>query len=282
MAKQVVSVVSEWRSVAPTVETHGYSSAELMACVFARQITDNSMVGVPGVRSEVALAAVGLAARLYTQNLLFVNMSIIRAQDHLRSLTLTGFTFEYERLRSAPAIYEQDRFYDLLHRGSIDYMFGGGMQIDQWANTNTVAVGGWERPTLRGPGGAGLSSVTYAQRYFLWLNEHSTRVFVPEVDFISAAGPHARRKAGGYRPGGVPDVATPLATFSIEPDTLRLSLRSVHEGVDPATVVRNTGFDLGPMDGEVPVTAPPTPEELATLRNEVDPRGILREEQPYG
>lgn len=263
------------------LEPTSYTGAELMACVFARQIPDNTVGGVPGVRSEVPLAAVGLAARMQAPNLVCITMAPIFAGISKEQLVLTGFTFEYARERGSVAIFEQEYMYDWLHKGVFKWMFGGAMQIDKHADTNTVCVGDWRKPKVRGPGGAGLSAVTYADHYFIWINEHSRRVFVEKVDFISAAGPRSRRLANSYRPGGTPLVVSPLAVMDVDPVTERLRLKSVHPGVTLEEVLDNTSFDLA-VQGEAPKTQQPTAREMEILRNEVDPMGILIHEEPLG
>ena len=57
-----------------------------------------------------------------------------------------------------------------------------------------------------------------------------------------------------------------------------MQIRSLHPGVSAEQVIEATGFELPPPDGDLPVTAEPTDEELRILRDEVDPTGArLRE-----
>jgi len=51
------------------------------------------------------------------------------------------------------------------------------------------------------------------------------------------------------------------------------TLVSVHPQVRLADVVENTGFPLQ-IPKEVPVTPPPSNEELRLLREEIDPKGV--------
>jgi glutaconate CoA-transferase subunit B len=112
------------------------------------------------------------------------------------------------------------------------------------------------------------------------VNQHSRRVFVERCDFISTfgwgtGGADARRKLG--LPGGGPRYCvTPLAVLDFEPESKRLRLRSVHPTVTVADVVAATGFELIVPD-RVPLTEPPTQEELEILRSRVDPGGLLRQ-----
>ena len=54
-----------------------------------------------------------------------------------------------------------------------------------------------------------------------------------------------------------------------------MRLVSVHPGYTVDDVVANTGFELV-IEGEVPITTPPTEWELGVLRNQVDRGGKLR------
>jgi glutaconate CoA-transferase subunit B len=89
-----------------------------------------------------------------------------------------------------------------------------------------------------------------------------------------AGGPDARRALG--LPGGGPRYCvTPLAILDFEETSKRLRLHSVHPGFTVDDVAAQTGFPLV-VPPTVPTTVPPTVEELAILRERVDPQGFLR------
>jgi hypothetical protein len=56
-----------------------------------------------------------------------------------------------------------------------------------------------------------------------------------------------------------------------------MRLASLHPGVGVDEVVENTAFELA-IDGDVPETRTPTPEELRILRERIDPLGFGRKE----
>jgi hypothetical protein len=58
-----------------------------------------------------------------------------------------------------------------------------------------------------------------------------------------------------------------------------MRLKSVHPGVSVDQVVENTGFELV-IEGDVPETRLPTAEELALIREQIDPKGVLGREVP--
>jgi glutaconate CoA-transferase subunit B len=71
-----------------------------------------------------------------------------------------------------------------------------------------------------------------------------------------------------YRLGGLEAVITDLGVLEFAAGRGRLELGSVHPGVTLEQIQERTGFPLhAPVP--VPVTEPPTPEELALLRGPV-------------
>lgn len=256
-----------------------YSVSELMACIFARQIRDWDVGGVPGLRAEVPLAAVGLAKRLYAPNLV-----VYTPVGELNgAIQLTGTSMDHAQTLNAMSSPSLDDVFDMNHRGDRGWIFYGGMQVDAYANINLVCIGDdWHLPTLRGPGAAGGDSHNFVGKIFIWLNRHDTKVFVPRVDFVSTVGfgPRSRQELG--LTGHGPDlIVTPICCLKFNVKQGQMELVSVHPGVSTAEVLDSTGFDLL-LPSRVPVSDPPTEEELATLRRDVDPLGLLRVNASHG
>ncbi len=138
--------------------------------------------------------------------------------------------------------------FDLAGQGRIDVFFLGEAQIDGEARINLVQAEG-----RRFPGSFG-SAFMYAvvPNVILFREEHSPRVLVPKVEFVSAAGnPSA--------------LLTGKALFAWQKDRQRWLLESLHDGED---VRARTGFDYdAPPD--VPRTPAPSAEDLAVLRGPV-------------
>src|SRR5262249_55541532 len=105
-------------------------------------------------------------------------------------------------------------------------------------------------------------------RVILFREEHTRRVMVDKVDFISAPG---RSEAGVYRKGGPHALLTNLALFDYNKERMRFRLRSVHPGHDFEEVLDNTGFSFDRPD-VVPETPAPDAATLALMR------GRIREE----
>ena len=79
----------------------------------------------------------------------------------------------------------------------------------------------------------------------------------------------------GLPEGGPKLVFSPLGVFDFEPTTKRMRVRSLHPGATIEQVQAQTGFEML-VDGKLPITALPTPNELKILREKVDTSAALR------
>jgi glutaconate CoA-transferase, subunit B len=160
--------------------------------------------------------------------------------------------------------------FDLAGQGRIDVFFLGGAQIDGEANINLVQAGG-----SRFPGSFGSAFMYFAAgRTILFREEHSERVLVPKVEFISAPGwspPEVERR------GGPQALVTGKAVFAWQKDKRRFRLQSVHPGGSAGDIRRCTGFDYD-ADAVVPQTPEPSAAELALMRGPV--AKVIAEDYP--
>jgi glutaconate CoA-transferase, subunit B len=132
--------------------------------------------------------------------------------------------------------------FDCAGQGRIDAFFLGGGQIDGQANINLVGIGEYPQQKVRWSGSFGSAYLYFVvPRVILFRDEHSRRVMVEKVDFISAPG---LSKENVYRPGGPHALVTPLCHFSFDKDQGRFKLESVHPGHTVEEVRDNTGFDF--------------------------------------
>jgi glutaconate CoA-transferase, subunit B len=153
--------------------------------------------------------------------------------------------------------------FDCAAQGRIDVFFLGGGQIDGEANINLVGTGGYPRSTVRFPGSFGSAYLYFlVPRVILFREEHSRRVFVPKVEFISAPG---WSPAETYRPGGPVALLTGLCLFRIDRVRHRFVLESVHPGHTAEEVRDHTGFDFDAPEA-VPTTPTPDAATLAAIR----------------
>ena len=167
----------------------------------------------------------------------------------LRRMVDPGFRVSLQQRRAANPFTEGSReLFDLAGQGRIDTFFLGGAQIDGSAAINLVRADG-----KRFPGTFG-SAYMYAvtRNIVLFREEHSKRVLVPKVEFVSARG---NPKA----------LLTGKALFSWQKDKRRFRLESTHEKGD---IRADTGFDFD-APADVPLTSPPSAEELKLLRGPV-------------
>ena len=222
----------------------GHTPEELLIAVIARLIEGARHVAV-GNSSPIPGSAALLARALSGDRM---RVSVLGSQRH------NSFTDGGREL------------FDCAAQGRIDVFFLSGGQIDGEANVNLVGTGDYPRSEVRFPGSFGSAYLYFlVPRVVLFREEHSRRVLVPRVDFISAPGLSA---ANVYRPGGACALVTGKAVFAFERERGRFRLESVHPGHDGAEVRANTGFDYD-APAELPTTPAPEPETLALLRGRV-------------
>lgn len=156
--------------------------------------------------------------------------------------------------------------FDCAGQGRIDAFFLGGGQIDGRANVNLVGVGDYPRTKVRWPGSFGSAYLYFVvPRVILFREEHTPRVLVDRVDFVSAPG---LSDEGVYRTGGPVALLTGKCLFRFDRARPGFALDSIHPGHDLAEVRAATGFDFA-HDGSPPQTALPDPATLALLRGRV-------------
>ncbi|KAB7532401.1 hypothetical protein ET532_029535, partial [Verminephrobacter sp. Larva24] len=91
-------------------------------------------------------------------------------------------------------------------QGRIDAFFLGGGQIDGHGNVNLVGTGSYPESSVRWPGSFGSAYLYFVvPRVILFREEHSRRVLVDRVDFVSAPGSSvaAQQRVGEVGVGGV-------------------------------------------------------------------------------
>ena len=165
----------------------------------------------------------------------------------------------------------------VLQGQRIDVGFLGAAQVDKYGNLNSTLIGeNWEHPDSRLPGSGGaIEAMAGAAEIFLVMRRHTPRTFVESLDFVTSPGPkRAAEAAVGSMPAGVgvTHVITDMGIMTRFAQD-ELTLTAVHAGVDPAEVVRQTGWSLQ-VSPDLETTLPPTPGELALLRETLDPTRI--------
>ena len=156
--------------------------------------------------------------------------------------------------------------FDLAAQGRLDAFFLSGGQIDGEANLNLVGTGAYPQSEVRWPGSFGSAYLYFlVPRVILFREEHTRRVMVPRVDFVSAPG---TSPANVYRPGGPYKMVTGLGLFGFDRQRRRFTLESVHPGHSVEEIHDHTGFDFD-CPQPVPVTPAPDPHVLELLRTRI-------------
>jgi glutaconate CoA-transferase subunit B len=215
-----------------------FSREELLACTIARLIGDAGHVAV-GAASPIPAAG----AFLLKQKTPSLRISLLQKRN------------------GNPFTEGSRELFDLAGQGRIDVFFLGGAQIDGEANINLVRAEG-----RRFPGSFGSAFMYFAShKTILFREEHSRRVLVPKVDFISAPG---WSPPGVECRGGPAVLLTGKALFSWQPDKHRFRLESFHFSSGVEEIRAATGFDFD-FDSSVKSTPAPSAEDLALLRGQV-------------
>ena len=156
--------------------------------------------------------------------------------------------------------------FDCAAQGRVDAFVLSGGQIDGQGSLNLVGVGPYPTSEKRWAGSFG-SAYLYllVPRVILFREEHTRRVMVEKVDFVSAPG---RSDKGVYRRGGPFALLTGLALFDYDGARGRFRLRSVHSGHSLEEVLDNTAFAFDRPE-RVPTTPAPDADTLALIRGPV-------------
>jgi glutaconate CoA-transferase subunit B len=153
--------------------------------------------------------------------------------------------------------------FDCAAQGRIDAFFLGGGQIDGAGNINLVGVRGYPQSEVRWPGSFGSAFMYFmVPRVILFRQEHTPRVLVPAVEFVSAPGTSPPEV---HRPGGPYALVTGRCVFAFDRERGRFRLQSVHPGHTVEDVLANTGFAFD-VPTAVPETPPPSAQTLALIR----------------
>ncbi len=217
---------------------------EFLACVLARLIGGLRNVAV-GTNSPVAATAALLVEA--------------ESEGRTRASILGSRRF-------SPFNDGGSELHDRAAQGRIDAFFLGGGQIDGSGNINLVGTGSYPNVSTRFPGGYGSAFLYFLiPRVILFREEHSRRVLVPKVDFVSAPG---TSPPSVHRTGGPHALVTRLCVMAFDRDAGRFRLQSVHPGVELDDVRNATGFEFG-IPPEIPPTPPPEPGRLVLIREVV-------------
>ena len=220
---------------------------EFLTCVLARMIEGLRNVAV-GTASPVAATAA---------------LTVQAESDGRTRASILGSR------RHNPFNDGGSEIHDRAAQGRIDAFFLGGGQIDGRGNINLVGTGPYPNVNVRFPGSYGSAFLYFLiPRVILFREEHSRRVLVPQVDFISAPG---TTPSSVHRTGGPHALVTRLCVMAFDRDAAGFRLQSLHPGVELEEVRDATGFEFE-IPADVSRTPPPEPGRLDLIR------GVVREQ----
>lgn len=168
-----------------------------------------------------------------------------------------------------------DVFQCLLQNGRIEVGFLGGAQVDRWGNINTTVIGDYTHPKVRLPGSGGASEIAaHAQRTIV-MAKLDPRAFPEQVDFLTSPGHRCRgrdRRELGLPGAGPVKVITDKAVLEAD-GTGELVLMALYPGTQVEQVKAGVGWPLRVRTTLLEV-APPSPREIAVLREDLDPKRL--------
>jgi acyl CoA:acetate/3-ketoacid CoA transferase beta subunit len=254
-----------------------YEVHEMMICRIAAEMSDpGEYISVMGSFTPLAYAAYMLGKLTTAPDAWLVGYNAIGMPAV--QLSFTGTEGAAYRGSVARASFTPNGH--LVHlgtRGLLECV--SSAQIDGDGSINLSAIGPYEKPKVRLPGGAGAPEVVQNYRKVLaYFSNHDTRTLVPKVDFATGrrVPVGAQRRAAAGLVGDTPIlVLTPLAVLRKDDDDTPFAIESLTPGTSVEEVVERTGFELR-VEGEPPPTPEPTTEQLRLLREEIDPRGTAR------
>jgi glutaconate CoA-transferase subunit B len=212
----------------------------LLVVSIARELSDGDRLFIGANQPAVALAAY-LARGLWAPRLKFwaaSNAHLDATQDMQR---VGRPNLDPVMVAGRDSTFWQAHAFDDALRAPL--VFAGGLQVDVRGNANLAGVRDGDRWRLRGPGSAGLPSLTaLAERFFIMVPSHEPRFLVQECSAISVLGDHAARAAHGLRPDALAAVITPLCRF--EPTVDGLVLTELIAGVGVEEIAARTGFSI--------------------------------------
>ena len=249
------------------------SASELMIVAASRALRGNRTVfvgvGLPNI-------ACNLARRSHSPDMELVYESgVFGAQPARLPLSIGDPTL----VSGATSVVSMaDLFMLYLQRGLIDVALLGGAQIDRFGNLNTTVIGDYATPKTRLPGSGGACEIAINARRIFMIMRLSKRAFVGKIDFQTSPGHldggDARQRLG--MPGFGPDqVITDKALFTFDNPQREMMLVELAPGQTVESIQAAVGWPLRVADS-LREMIPPTAEELAIVREQLDPQGLYR------
>ena len=250
-----------------------YSPSELMIVSAARALEGSRVVfvgvGLPNI-------ACNLARRSHSPQMELVYESgVFGARPARLPLSIGDPTL----VSGATAVGNmQDLFMLYLQGGLVDVALLGGAQIDKYGNLNTTVIGDYTSPKVRLPGSGGACEIAINAGEIFMIMRLKRRAFVEKLDFLTSPG-HLQggqaREEMGYPGKGPSLVITDRALFDFDNPEREMTLVEVAPGETAGSIQDEIGWSLR-VSEQLKEMEPPSEQELALIREELDPTGMYR------
>jgi glutaconate CoA-transferase subunit B len=246
-----------------------YTSFELMAAAGARELKDGEIVGV-GLGLPVVSSF--LAKRTHAPNLtILLELGVVNPEP--LEVGVDGLSDPRIWYRATVHTSFADMLGSVLHKGLVNVGFLGGLEVDQYGNLNTTLLGDPKGKFRRFTGSGGGNDIASCALRTVITIRHEPRKLSQAVSFITSPGylkGGEEREHLGLR-GGPAKVITDKAVLGFDPESKRMRLETIHPNTTLDDVLANMGFQ--PIIPSIlPVTEPPTIEQVRLIREEIDPQ----------
>ncbi len=233
----------------PLQEARGFTPAEQLVAVLAREIHDGDVVAT-GVASPLAILAIAVARATHAPRLTY--LACVGSLDPaLPRLLPSSEDLGYLLGRSAEVTIPD--LFDPARRGRVDTVFFGAAEVDGEGQTNMSASGSLAAVRTKFPGVAGAATLRqWVKRPVLVVPRQSRRNLVPRVQVATTRDP--RREAR---------LVTDLGTYRVGASGACLLTR--HPQARLEDIAERTGFALQ-VPEHVPETPAPDADTLAAIR----------------
>jgi glutaconate CoA-transferase subunit B len=245
-----------------------YTPFELMAVAGARELRDGEIVGV-GLGLPVVSSF--LAKRMHAPNItILFELGVVDPEP--LEIGVDGLSDPRIWYRAKIHTSFADMLGSVLHKGLVDVGFLGALEVDAYGNLNTTLLGDPKGKYRRFTGSGGGNDIASCARRTVVTIRHEARKLNEAVAFVTSPGylrgGDEREKRGLL--GAPSRVITDKAIFDFDPHSKRMRLKSIHPNTTLDDVLSNMNFEPVIPDN-LPVTEPPTPEQLRLIREEIDP-----------
>lgn len=250
-----------------------YTLKEMMTIIAAREIRNHDIVFCgTGISMLAAMAAKNINA---PDSVIFFETGAIDAKLEDLPLAVGDPRIMYQASSNGGLL---EAFGTMQNRFTGTRIVGilGAAQIDIYGNLNSTVIGEYDAPEIRFSGSGGACDVaSFVSRSIIFMKQEK-RKFKQELDYLTSPGfldgPDGRERAG-LPEGGPSRVITDMGVMGFDADTKEMYLMGTYPGITPETILENMEFEID--TSRCKEVEPPTPDELALLREKCDPQGLI-------